>query len=1181
MDTFGRYTLLKRLGAGGMGEVFLAKAANESQPIVLKRILPHLLENPRFLRLFLDETRIASRLVHPNIARIHELGEASGTWYVAMEHVPGKDLRELLKRAREMGDQVPVGVVLKIGIEVARGLHHAHDARDAQGRSLKIVHRDVSPHNILISRTGDVKLIDFGVAKAANKSMHTATGILKGKFPYMAPEQASARPVDARTDVFALGIVLWEALCGRYLFRGKSDAATVKQVRAAEVQAPSELRPDVPDGLNQVFLKALRREPKDRYQSAQAFGEALEQVLAGLDAPDLRGWFERYEDVPGLDESAELEVSDDDGTAADEQQAQTEAGAPGRVPREVAILTRAERSRGSGSLSGVRAAGSVAEAQKILSQLNGSGATNLGRQTTSFVGRVAELADLHTLFRQGARIVTLLGPGGTGKTRLSQQFAEQLVSHFRGVTETGRRRGGVWFCDLTEAHDVDGICSAVARGLSVPLAPGDPVQQLGHALLARGELMLVLDNFEQVVAHAPETVERWLRAAPEARFVVSSRELLRVSNETVFEVPPLRTPKDKDEVRASEAVQLFVERARAARPRWEPNAADDESMAEIVRQLDGMPLAIELAAARMAVLSPAQLVQRLPRRFELLVGGKGVSDRQATLRGAIDWSWQNLAPAEASALAQLSVFRGGFAADAVDAIVNLSAWPDASPALETLVLLRSKSLVRAYFPHGEDGQPRFGLYESIREYAWEKLRELPEYAGAIQRHSAFYLQLGGALSTGAEGRASQLDALDLERDNLNVTYQRAMQSGAAGTTALQAALALDPLLTLRGPFKPHPLMLEGALQRVPADDPMRALGLEARGRVRQARGRSVEAEADFLEAQALAVARHDVALEGRLESYLGGLHRTKGQHAEAHRRFARALALLRTVGDRRMEGRTLSSLAVLLHEQGREAETLDAYNEALEIHRQVGDRRYEGITLANLGVQQQSLGLLKQARANYQAALAIHRELGNRRSEGISHINLGDLGRDMGQPGQALAHYESALNILREAGARRFEGVALTSLASLHQERDDLGKAADAYRKAAELLQEVGEQKYEGLARAGWGAIEAVEGRLDNAVEQFAVATDLLTRIGDTSFLDALDVFRAHLELAQAAAAQSDVARDALLAQYEKRLDRAERAGPPDAAHPSGTPSPADRSEHVRAALRSLEVACDRLFGAR
>ena len=222
---------------------------------------------------------------------------------------------------------------------------------------------------------------------------------------------------------------------------------------------------------------------------------------------------------------------------------------------------------------------------------------------------------------------------------------------------------------------------------------------------------------------------------------------------------------------------------------------------------------------------------------------------------------------------------------------------------------------------------------------------------------------------------------------------------------------------------------------------------------------------------------------------------------------------------------------------------------------------------------QQALGLLKAATVNYQAALAIHRELGNRRSEGISHINLGDLSRDLQQSGQAMSHYENALRILREVGARRFEGIALVSLASLHQELGELDRRPSrSYREGLGVLrEETGDQRYEGLALAGLSAIDALQGRLEAAEEGMADATALLTEVGDAGFLDALDVYRAHVELAQATATRSDREAVSLEARVKKRVDHAERAGAPDALHPAGVPSPADRSEHVRAALRALE----------
>ncbi len=1151
-----------------MGEVFLARSADASEDLVVKRILPHLTENPRFLRLFLDETRIASRLVHPNIARIHELGEVNGTWFVAMEHVPGKDLRELLKRCREQGQHVPLEVVLAIGVEIARGLSYAHSAVDAQGRLLRIVHRDVSPHNVIVARDGRVKLIDFGVAKAANKSVHTATGILKGKFPYMSPEQAHARPVDPRTDVFALGIVLWEALCARYLFRGKSDAATLKLVREAVVPVPSSQRDDVPEALDRVLLKALKKDARERYQSADAFREALEGVAANLPPPQIAQWLGNYDDVAGFDDEeadsepfAESPASQE--TQLESQEQPTVAEAVSRATNPV----RPRPTRVDRSISTETPSADQARLKELLSQVAGR-PTNIGPQATSFVGRVAELADLHQLFRQGVRLLTLLGPGGTGKTRLALQFGSQLVTHFQGV-EKGRRRGGVWFCDLTEAHDREGVCAAVARALGVPLSPGDSVKQLGHVIAARGEALVVLDNFEQVVAVAGETLGAWLKAAPLARFVVSSRELLRVEDETVFEVPPLRTPKVTESASTAEAVLLFIERARVSRPGWEPDEKELTAIAELVRQLDGMPLAIELAAGRVGVLSPSQLVQRLPRRFDLLVNRRSAVERQATLRGAIDWSWNNLSGDEASALAQLSVFRGGFSAQAVEATVRL---PESDDPLGALMTLRAKSLVRAYFPTGDEQQTRFGLYETIREYSLEKLQALPERNGVLARHASYFLELGRRLSAGAEGSKAQLDELDLERENLGSVFQRAMDADGDVAQALQAVMALDPLLTIRGPFAVQLAMLDSVVERL-SEPEGRAVALEARARARMGRGRLAEAEQDLLEAGDLAEKAHSAAVSARLLYLLGVVDRLKGQRKDAAQAFEQAIAQLGAVGDELTKARALSAYAVLQTEMGAETRALETYNEALEIHRKVGDRRYEGITLANLGVQQQGLGLLKPARANYTAALAIHRELGNRRSEGISRLNLGDLAAELEQPGQALSHYEAALEIVREVGARRFEGIILYSLGALHLQYGEYDDADRRISDAIEVHQEVGDQRYLGLCLAIKAAVVALQGHVDDAEAFIAEGSRLLTDVGDAAFLDALDLYRAHLELARSVQTTSPNQSSVLEERVHKRIAHAERPGLADDEHPSGTPSPADRSEHVRAALRSLRGA--------
>jgi serine/threonine-protein kinase len=264
-----------------MGQVFLAleRGAGLERLVVLKLILPHLAEDEEFLTMFVEEARLVARLGHPNLITILELTEIDGRHCLAMEYVQGDDVRRLEKYARSQGKPLPVGLVLRIIAEAAAGLHYAHQARNPQGQPLQLVHRDVSPQNILVGIDGGVKVIDFGVAKAAGSASHTATGVLKGKYPYMSPEQANGQAVDARSDLFALGVVLWEMLTSRRLFKGESDLMTLRLVRDCQVPPPSQLNPKLPPGVDELVLKALAARPEERFPDCGAFRLAIEDYI--------------------------------------------------------------------------------------------------------------------------------------------------------------------------------------------------------------------------------------------------------------------------------------------------------------------------------------------------------------------------------------------------------------------------------------------------------------------------------------------------------------------------------------------------------------------------------------------------------------------------------------------------------------------------------------------------------------------------------------------------------------------------------------------------------------------------------------------------------------------------------------------------------------------------------------
>jgi serine/threonine protein kinase len=277
----GKYQLLRKIASGGMGQVFLARehGAGIERLVVIKRVLPHLAQDEGFLEMFQEEAQLVAGLRHPNLITILEWAQVEGRYCLAMEYVQGEDVRRLDRFARGRGTPVPVGLALRIVAEAAAGLHYAHQACDAEGRPLQLVHRDVSPQNILVGFDGGVKVIDFGVAKAAGSTSNTATGVLKGKYPYMSPEQADGQPVDARSDLFALGVVLWELLTRHRLFKGESDLMTLRLVRDCQVPPPSLLNPALPSGLDALVLRALAPTPAARFPDCGAFRLALEDFL--------------------------------------------------------------------------------------------------------------------------------------------------------------------------------------------------------------------------------------------------------------------------------------------------------------------------------------------------------------------------------------------------------------------------------------------------------------------------------------------------------------------------------------------------------------------------------------------------------------------------------------------------------------------------------------------------------------------------------------------------------------------------------------------------------------------------------------------------------------------------------------------------------------------------------------
>jgi serine/threonine-protein kinase len=288
---FGKYRLIAELGHGGMAEVFLAIAsgpAGFNKLVVLKQIREQLAEDPEFLAMFLDEARLAARLNHPNVVQTNEVGEDGRRYFIAMEYLEGQPLNRVVQRLAKDG-RLTLAMHVRILIDALAGLHYAHELTDFDGTSLQVVHRDATPHNIFVTYAGQVKVVDFGIAKALGSSAETRTGVFKGKISYMAPEQALGEKVDRRADVFAVGIMLWEALAGRRPFKGHNDVVILQKLVAGEIPSPGTVREDIPELLEAICMKALAHDREERFATAEDMQRALEAALEKLgERPQLR-----------------------------------------------------------------------------------------------------------------------------------------------------------------------------------------------------------------------------------------------------------------------------------------------------------------------------------------------------------------------------------------------------------------------------------------------------------------------------------------------------------------------------------------------------------------------------------------------------------------------------------------------------------------------------------------------------------------------------------------------------------------------------------------------------------------------------------------------------------------------------------------------------------------------------
>ncbi len=676
---------------------------------------------------------------------------------------------------------------------------------------------------------------------------------------------------------------------------------------------------------------------------------------------------------------------------------------------------------------------------------------NLPPQLTSFVGRAAELERIQELLRSN-RLLTLIGSGGCGKTRLALQAA---LDHF------DRYPQGVWLVELAPLSDEGLIGQTVASALRLRLDPSvSPIAKVIESLQG-GPALLLLDNCEHLLSGCAHLAVALLQGCPDLKIMATSREPIHVPGEQTWRVPSLASPDpdgsdDPAVVGEFESVRLFVDRAILHKPGFAVDSQNAKAVAQICHRLNGIPLAIELAAARSNVLNPEQIASRLDDQFRLLTGGnRAALPRQQTLRATIDWSYDLLESEDRVLLDRLSIFRGGWVVEAAEQVC--AGGPiDEFDVLDRLSHLVDKSLVAV---EDFDNSPRYSLLDSIRSYAREKLEATDGVGEVTERHAGWSVDLAEEGRKRLEGpdQPAWMRRLERESGNVRAALDYLTSHEGRAEDALRLATGLTRFWYVRGQFEEGAGWLEKGLRS----------------------GDSVPSE---LRATAL---------------YAAGICANEmGKYQDSMEKLRQSMDIHRADGNLLGVANALNAMGIVSHQTGQYVQAKSFYEEALEINRELGNRSSEARVLNNLGIVANSLGDRALARSLYEEALKVSRELGNRSEEGLNLNNLGNVLFAQEDLDGAEDLFRQALEISREVSSRAGEALNLNNLGQVLHRKGDTEEAQKCLLDSLAIRREQGDRlgmafTFEGLAR-----VAASEEEPEDAVGYLAAAASLRAEIG-------------------------------------------------------------------------------------
>ena len=725
---------------------------------------------------------------------------------------------------------------------------------------------------------------------------------------------------------------------------------------------------------------------------------------------------------------------------------------------------------------------------------------NLPQQLTSFVGREREMAEVRALLSEN-RLLTLLGIGGTGKSRLSLQVAADMLDG---------EGDGVWLVELAALTDPALVPQAAAQVLGVPEQPGKTITQCLVEHLKDKQLLLLLDNCEHLIDACARLADTLLKNSPKLRVLATSREPLGIAGEQVYRLSTLSVPQAPERATADnlsqyEAVQLFIERAGAVQPSFTVTNTNAPALAQVCVRLDGIPLALELAAARIRSLSVQEINTRLDSRFRLLTGGSRTAlPRQQTLRALIDWSYDLLSPGEKALLCRLSVFSGGWTLEAAEQVcsdpdtegvaegASIEAWE----MLDLLTSLSDKSLV-VY--QESEGATRYRLLETVRTYALEKLNESGESVLFRQRHLEYYRDLAEHAEPHLAGGRQTVwaERLDFERDNLAAAIEWSLASGVEG--ALRITGALGRFWLMRGS------LTEGRSNLVTALDYFLSAGrTHWRAKALHWAGVLAGRQGDYTAARVLY--EESLAIRGELGdkcgvadslTYLGVVSWNQGDYEEARSLLQQSLSIRTEIGDRQGAAFTLENLGVVACHENDYGSGRSLFEECLAIYKEQGDRYGVAGVLINLGSIFRNEGDHENARTLFAESLSIRTELRDRQGIAGALACLGVIAQEQGDYTEAHAHYEEVLAIRRELGDRLGIAQALNNMGNVAKNRVEHDLAETYFAESLAIRRELGNKQGVSNSLENLGHIACARGDFVQAHALYTESLTILRELGD------------------------------------------------------------------------------------